>query len=462
MLASYNAHPRARTRVAIRRRGISAVTAVLVFVTALAAVFCLCVGVAKAQDDPSATRQDSLRASIQSRLLRITALKDSLEAVQNNEEYEVALDDLGEVFGEIEEQLRDIDISVDEDMLRFTSPDGDVRINIPEDWGERVSQGLTALTATILSEIPDTLDFGQELNNFKKHAQQMQWNIFEDEDEEPVYKIIGEDLFATGDAVLVAENERVTGSVIVLRGDATILGQVDDSVVVVGGSLNLGESAHVLGNAVSVMGSLRRDDDALVEGTVVSLSGLGDLLGVPIIESGISGVIFKLTGLFVFGTLILLLFALLPSPRLDTAEAFLREHPGRSITTGLLWVLIGHLLLLLVMALLIVTVIGIPVAALLAVAYMLLGAISVGVVSRVLGARLCGNYCKGDRPAWWTLMLGLFVILLPGLLGSLFGGFPSMGLLSKLLSVISLTVHLVIYVFGTGAVLASRLGTRAS
>jgi len=416
-------------------------------------------------EEPAASREDSLRQSIERRLIRINELKDSL-SVQEEQEFNEAIEDLGQVFQELEEQLRDIDVTVDDEMLKFSSPEGELRIDIPENWGERVSQGLSAITATILSELPDTLDVERGLEDFQETAESWYVDIFEDEaPEAPQFHIVGDEIFSTGDDVVVAADERVTGSVVVLMGDATIMGKVDENVVVVGGALNLDEDAHVYGNAVAVFGSLRRHEDASVGGTVVSVGGQGlssDMLGLPDLAYGFTGALIKLGGLLVLGLLILLVFALLPRHRLDATEAYLTDFGGRSFAAGLLWATVGHLLLLLTLALLIVTVIGIPVAALLGIAYLLMGMISLGVVGRVLGARLCGRFCSGERAAWWTLLVGLLVILLPGVLGTLFGGLGGLRPLSTLFQVISLAVHLTVYCFGSGAVLGSRFGSNAT
>ncbi|MBU0741052.1 polymer-forming cytoskeletal protein [bacterium] len=450
-----------RTPFRHRRVGSTSTLGLLLLLSALLSL----AAPASAADETASSRGDSLRHSIERRLLRIGELRDSL-SIQHEEEFTEAIEDLGQVFQELEEQLRDIDITIDDEMLKFSSPDGELRIDIPANWGERVSQGLSAITATILSELPDTLDIERGLQDFQRTAESWRIDILdEDEHCEPKLKIIGDEIFSTGDDVVVAAGERVAGSVVVLLGDATIMGTVDDNVVVIGGALNLGEDAHVHGDVVSLFGSLRRHDDATVGGTVVSIGGeglAGDIVGLPDLAYGFTGVIIKLSGLLVLGLLILLVFALLPHGRLDATERYLTRTAGRSFAAGLLWATIGHMLLLLALALLILTVIGIPVAALLGIAYLLLGIISIGVVARVLGARLCQRFCSGDRAAWWTLLVGLLIILLPGILGTLFGGLAGFKPFGRLFELVSLAVHLTVYCFGSGAVLGSRFGSRAS
>ncbi len=412
---------------------------------------------------PAASRTDSLRRSIETRLQRIDALRDSLSGVRDAD-FDAAIEDLGSVFEEIESELRDIDVTVNDEILKFSSQGGELSINIPENWEEKVSQGLSAITATILSELPDSLEIERGLDEFREQARSWQIDIFDDEPARaPEPRVVGDDVVSTGDDVVIGDLERVTGSVVVFGADATIMGTVDETVFVLGGTLNLGRDACVHGDAVTLFGSLRRHEDATVDGSVISMGGDGfdgDVFGLPDLSDGITGVLIKLAGLLVLGLLILLIFALLPGERLRRVEFHLISHPGQSFAAGLLWTTVGHLLLLLVLALLIVTVIGIPVAALLGLSYLLLGVIAMGVVARVLGDRFC-RCARADcesRAAWWALLAGLFLILLPGLIGTMLGGFHALRPLSNFFDVIHVTVLFAVYCFGTGAVLSSRLG----
>jgi hypothetical protein len=139
----------------------------------------------------------------------------------------------------MEAQLQDLDVRIDERRLQVSNPSGNIQIEFPADWGEKVSQGLSAITATILAELPDTLDLENEISKFRQQAHAFNWDVFADEP--PERRIIGSEIVATGNDAVVESDERVTGNVVVLLGDATILGQVDGDVVVVGGSLTLAD-----------------------------------------------------------------------------------------------------------------------------------------------------------------------------------------------------------------------------
>lgn len=289
--------------------------------------------------EPAPSRSDSLRRSIEVRLQRISALRDSL-STERGADLDAAIEDLGSVFDEIQTQLRDIDVTVDDEMLKFTSPDGELSFDIPENWGDKVSQGLSAITATILAELPDSLDIERGLDEFRNQADAWRINIFDEESDAPAkQKVVSDQIISTGDDVVVTSDERVAGSVIVFGADATIMGTVDETVFVLGGALNLGQGAVIHGDAVSLFGPLRRDEDASVDGTVVSVGGSGlggEFLGLPDFTDGLTGVIIKLAGLIVLGLFILLVFALLPQTRLQHVEAYLAQNPGRSFAAGLL------------------------------------------------------------------------------------------------------------------------------
>ena len=411
---------------------------------------------------PSPSRSDSLRLSIETRIERIGALRDSL-AARNDTDLDEAIEDLGSVFEELGTELSDYDLVIDDEMLKFTGPDGELRIDFPDNWGERVSHGLSAITATILEEMPDSLDIEQGLEEFREQADSWRVDVFGDDTPEPRRrKIVGDQIISTGDDVVVAVDERVAGSVVVLGADATILGAVDETVLVVGGELILGDEAQVNEGVVVVFGTLRRDEEAEVNGSVVSVGGAGagwDFIGLSDFGDGLIGRAIRLGGLLMLGLLILLIFALLPGGRLTGVESYLGDNPGRSFIIGLVWSTVGHMMLALVLILLIVTVIGIPVAALLGLAYGLLGVVALGIVSRRLGAHICRRTggCEG-RAAWWTLLVGLALLLLPALLSNLLGGFDGFRKLSNLLGGINLALQMIVYCFGTGAVLGSRFG----
>ncbi len=471
------------------------------------------VGSAQAQTLPpsppaSPSAEDSLRVELQRRVDRFTAIRDSLrqEAArrapaarlrddaqrrrsaadvdelgraldQAGEALHGALADsgvrlefrgLGEAISNIGRELGELQLELDDNSIQLTGPDGDFTIDIPEDLGARISEGLSAITQEILDDLPDSLDFHEKLREIKKLEKN--WDDVYDADfddwEEPDRRLVGTEIYSFGRDVDVDGGEYVSGDVVVIFGNATIKGEVLDNVIAVGGDVDLEAGAEVHGSVISVFGLVDRDVDAEVSGSVVSLDldRLTRGRGVDALLAGRSGLLSQISFFLVFVLLMLMVFVLLPTARLAGVAAELRDHPSRCLGLGILWTFIGHLVLVLLVAVLVLTVIGIPVALLLLLGYLLLGFISVGTVADRIGEMLAARSGAGRPAAWLRILLGLVVIFLPGALSLLLGQIDGVvgGSLAALFRGISLLLHLAVYAYGTGALLGSRFGAEAA
>lgn len=430
----------------------------------LAALLCLMVperAAAQAPPPPPPTRQafeDSIRNEIRLRQERLAQLRDTV-AGSDDEELGAALGDLQAIISELEDELSGIQVEVEENTIHFSNTSGDLRIEIPADIGLRVSEGISAVTATILGELPDSLDIQREIERIQEAASGWNLNVFGQPEKEKPKKIIGDDMFALRKGFLVNENERVTGDVIVIMGDATVLGEVDGTITVIGGELILGERSEIHGEVNVLLGELLRDSHAAIDGDVYEING-GAVDGVwSMVTDGPAGLIVKSTGLLVLAILLIVTLAITPERRLEAINAALVNLSGRSFVVGALWFVLGHLLLLVVMIVLIATVIGIPLALLLALAYLLLGLLAVGMVSRMIGRRICGAPCR--EATLLPLLIGLFLISIPGFVGATIRTWmPANGVLDDMLILLGLCIHALVYCLGTGAVFLSRFGAR--
>jgi len=407
----------------------------------------------------AASRQDSLRVAIRQRLHRIESLQDSLKSAPDPQVAE-AMQGLEQVIKEMETQLRDLDVRIDERRLQVSNPSGNIQIEFPAGWSEKVSQGLSAITATILAELPDSLDLQTEISKFREQAHAFNWDVLADEP--PERRIIGSEIVSTGSDAVVESDERVTGNVVVLLGDATILGQVDGDVVVVGGSLTLADEAVVEGNAVTVFGALRRDESAEVGGEVVTVgfAGISSDDGLNRFTSGGATDLLVLLPLAVLFGLTLMTVVLMPAWRLEAVTQRLSAQPGRSLLVGLAWLVLGHFMLVVMVAVLAMTIIGIPLALMLGLAYIILGLVALGVVAGRLGSRICAARSSQRQSSTACIALGLAVILSPALFGAVLSVIPSLSAFGKVLEILAVLLQLPIYCLGTGAILDSRFGGR--
>lgn len=401
--------------------------------------------------------EDSLRQELRLRQQRLDQLRKGLSGASDKEMAE-AMAGLEEIIKEIETELNSLDVEVRDNSIFFSNPSGDLRITIPENFGERVSESINAITATILAEIPDSVDFQREIKRFQESSGGWSWsNTFGEQERKPQRKrVIGDDVIALDDDALVAEDELVQGDVVVVKGDATVLGEVTGNVVVLGGELILGEDAVVHEKAVVIFGGMRRDESAEVRGGVRVIASGGDGDDVTALLTGQVGAAAKVAVVVVLLLLVLLATAVFPAGRLAVVDGTLRNRTGPSFGVGLVWLTLGHLLFVIVMAVLVATVIGIPLALLLGLAYVVLGLLAIGVTARILGERFTG----GGR-MFTALFIGVVLISLPGLLGAALGGSVtgSSGL-GTLLELLGFMIHATAYSLGSGALLLSRFGGR--
>jgi hypothetical protein len=101
--------------------------------------------------------------------------------------------------------------------------------------------------------------------------------------------------------------------------------------------------------------------------------------------------------------LTLLTIALMPAWRLTAVSDRLSSQPGRSLLVGLAWLVLGHFLFVVVVAVLAMTIIGIPLALMLGLAYIVLGLVALGIVAAgsrpaLRGATGCSRSAASRRP----------------------------------------------------------------
>ena len=376
----------------------------------------------------SSVRQDSLRIAIRERLFRIETLQDSLKTAHDPEVAQ-AMQGLEQVIQEMETQLRDLDVRIDERRLQVSNPSGNIQIDFPgrlEREGQpgpqrhhRDDPGRTARHAR---------HPGRDHRSSDEQAHSFNWDVFADEP--PERRIIGSEIVTTGNDAVVESDERVTGDVVVLLGNATILGQVDGDVIVVGGIADAGRRGrrgggrrHGVRHAAratrrprstatwSTVGVRRHQRRQRVEprrrrrrvrpaGAAAARSA--DRLDAPDRRPD-AGLAARSRG----------------GPPLGTARP---QPPGRSR----LWLLFGHFLLVVVVAVLAMTIIGIPLALMLGLAYIVLGLVALGVVAGRIGRRLCASRFPDRVHAIGCIAAGLVVILSPAIIGALLTAIPAL------------------------------------
>ncbi len=249
------------------------------------------------------------------------------------------------------------------------------------------------------------------------------------------------------------ERGETAGDVVAMFGNVKNFGTIGGDCVAILGSIEQGDSAVILGDAVTIGGALRETGQgARVDGQTVSIGFL------PFAGFAIPSVpLLIFLALFAYGLFIALaaLFArLFPERLVRIAETVSR----RTILSLVLGLLSGPLALM-VGLLLMVTVIGIPLALLLPLLYLLAAFIGFAAAAYLLGLKLLGRRPDARGAMLAPIAAGTGFITLFLLLGlpliALEGGFRVLGFS---LIALWLVVGKVCWMIGFGALLLSRFG----
>jgi len=249
----------------------------------------------------------------------------------------------------------------------------------------------------------------------------------------------------------VGPGETVEGDVVAVFGSVTVEGAVTGDVVAVLGSVHLKDGARVQGSAVSVGGRLDQGQDVMVKGETVQVGLSPITFGLP----ARSVILFAIAAGWLVSMFTGWIFALMFPTGMLRVGTVVERRPAASFFLGILSVpgsMVGVILLC-------ITVIGIPLAVLLPMVYMLMGYAGQLAATAVFGARIT------RRPLSSSLMMPLFVgtlfvailLAIGGLL--LVGGHASQPLALFFL-VSGCLLLLGLGSLGTGAFLLSRFGTR--
>ena len=252
--------------------------------------------------------------------------------------------------------------------------------------------------------------------------------------------------------VEVPAGQRVDGDVVTVFGSSKIGGHVTGNAVAVFGSVTLGPGSSVDGDMVAIFGGVHRSETATVGGETVDLGFEPLIPGLPALPT-----VLLLAGMFWILSLIggWLVSILIPG-RLVRITATASRRMGGSLLIGLA----GLPLVILTVVLLCITVIGIPVAALIPIAYgfvMWIGQYAglYGLGQKLLRRRLHqGSVFTGILTG--TLFVAAFFVL-AALLASVPGISRSIALF---LFAVGSLICLALQLIGCGAVILSRFGTR--
>lgn len=194
--------------------------------------------------------------------------------------------------------------------------------------------------------------------------------------------------------------------VVVIGGNATVAGTVNNSVVVVNGDVHIRPSAHIKGVIVVIGGRLEQDEGADVANDAITISLDDATLNSLLIGAGLMVGIgaAKLAASLVM----LILPVLIVAVGRQRTAAFVgryRDAPRRKLFyTGFF----SGLLLFAASVLLLLTLVGIPLILIIILLVVCALAIGLTIVGRILGEQIQGTK---DRPEWMRTGVGAFILI---------------------------------------------------
>jgi hypothetical protein len=281
---------------------------------------------------------------------------------------------------------------------------------------------------------------------------------------------VGDRVRIFGNAV-VNEGEEITGEVVAVLGSVRIDGEVGQQVVAVLGSVDLGPTAIVRGDVVTVGGRLRRAPGAQVQGTITEVSpgDFGARFHAPWFEGwgpiylfGGFGPVARLMGT-AFRVLLLALLAclafLVSRRAVEGSAQRVTDDPVKATLVGLLaWVLCVPVFILIVVVLSI-SIIGIPLLLLTPFAFLVLlvmALVGFSGTSYAIGQWARRRSGINTMSGFADICLGILIILLPVLLARLIalGGWTFSPFVFVLIAT-GLSVEFLAWTSGFGAVLTN-------
>ena len=282
-----------------------------------------------------------------------------------------------------------------------------------------------------------------------------------------------------GGNVTVDRDEVVSDSVVVIGGSATVYGEVDGDVVVIGGTASLGPDANVTRDVVVIGGILNRDAGARIGGKLNEIgTGTIDLRGLRWRRFPWNGAFWwgsmwgSLFALMSTGTrlavlsLIACLILLVAREPVERIGARAAAEPIKAGAIGVLAQLLFLPLLLFSIVLLVVTIIGIPLLALVPfaiLALVLVLLVGFTAVAYHVGRLASGRFGWPVDNAYLTAIVGVVVIVSPVLVArivGLAGGF--LFPLTAVLLLLGFVVEYLAWTVGFGAVALMRFDRRTA
>jgi hypothetical protein len=288
--------------------------------------------------------------------------------------------------------------------------------------------------------------------------------------EPPAVRTTSGDIVRFGSDITVKLGQMIEGDVVSFGGSIEVSGHVTGNVSAMGGDVTLTPTARVDGDVVCIGGTLREEPGSSVGGQrVTAPRSPGAKLFFPmlaVVGTGFQMLAHAMGALLMLG--IAWLFAKLAPGRTQAAMDQIAREPGPSFIIGLLlWALIipSVIALGLVVAVLCITIIGIPLAVAVALAYcvfFVLAALWGTIVGYgVLGQRIYPRFRHGTATLLQGLVWGGIALHALRIAGDLFHVVPIFGFVGGLLTFVHFVLLVTLATLGAGALVRGEYQRRS-
>jgi hypothetical protein len=269
----------------------------------------------------------------------------------------------------------------------------------------------------------------------------------------------GDAIVKVAESVFIAKDEVVPGDVVVFGGNAIIEGKVAGSVVVMGGEIRARRGAEIKGDVVAIGGTIEEDEEVVIRGERILVGGVSSQIGDRLhVDSHRLRAMLSLALLFIALVLFFVIMLFLRG-KIERVSSHISAGLLKCFGAGVLSAAIGMFGLLIVMIPLIITIVGIPLAVMLAVSCVGVYVIACATFVFTVGRSVCVRAGIEGGP-FVHLFLGLVLLSIPELIAF---GIDVVGHANAaywLFKIISTFVWLFAYVVGLGAIVVSRFGSR--
>jgi len=270
----------------------------------------------------------------------------------------------------------------------------------------------------------------------------------------------GDAIVKVAESVFIPADETVPGDVVVFGGNAIIEGKVAGSVVVMGGEIRVRRGAEIKGDVVAIGGTIEEDEEVVIRGERILVGGVTSQIGDRLhVGSRTIRALVSFAMLFI-GFILFFITMLFLRGKVERVSTHISASLLKCFGAGVLSAAVGTFALLIVMIPLIITIVGIPLAVLLAVSCLGVYVIACTTFVFTVGRAIATRAGISGGP-FVHLFLGVVLLSIPEIIAFVIDVLGHAPMASWwLFKIMSTFVWLFAYVVGLGAIVMSRFGSR--